>query len=262
MEHKTFAITGAQFKAAADGNGPGTFEGYGATFGNVDQGGDVIIAGAFAEALPAFLERGFVPVGHDWMGLPVATIADAKEDDAGLWFSAEFHTTQAAQDARTVVKERIDRGKFVGLSIGFLPDYESGVSYRDDGVRVLSKIKDLAEVSIVTVPMNRQAGIAAVKDGLGTGLPYEEHGELVTATVAQFIAHTRDRAGMRVKDGRVLSAANRQRLADVRDALKTAHSDLHTILDETDPDKAAAKTADVLRWRARLRDVDLALIEN
>lgn len=259
LEHKTFAIKRAEFKA--DGDGPGELTGWGATFGNVDEGGDVIIKGAFTDALPAFLERGFVPVGHDWLGLPVATIADAKEEDDGLWFSAEFHTTQAAQDARTVVRERVERGKFVGLSIGFLPDYEDGVEFRDDGVRVISKVKDLAEISIVTVPMNRMAGVADVKADLGAGLSYEQHGERVLAAVAQFTTRTADRAGYRIKEGRVLSAANRTRLGDIRDGMRSAAKELDAILADTDPDREKASPVDVYRWKLRTHAIGAVLAE-
>jgi hypothetical protein len=34
----------------------------------------------------------------------VATIAEAYEDEHGLFMRCEFHSTQAAQDARTVVR--------------------------------------------------------------------------------------------------------------------------------------------------------------
>jgi HK97 family phage prohead protease len=254
IEHKTFAIT----KAKTRDDGAGVLEGYGATFGNVDQGGDVIQKGAFTDALPSFLERGFVPVGHDWLGLPVATIASAKEDDEGLWFTAEFHSTAAAQDARTVVKERMDRGKFVGLSIGFLPDYEEGVSFRDDGVRVLSKIKELAEISIVTVPMNRQAGVAAIKS-----LTFTDEADTALAAVKALIERAGSLADLRVKEGRTLSSANRTRLSGISEQMREAATSLDSILAETDPDKDKPKITPVEMYRLRstLHDVDLMLAE-
>jgi HK97 family phage prohead protease len=255
FERKTFAIKQASFKADGD-DGHGTLEGYGAVFNNVDHGGDVILPGAFKDAIPAFLERGFVPVGHDWMGLPVATIADAKEDDSGLWFSAEFHTTQSAQDARTVVKERIDRGKFVGLSIGFLPDYDDGVEFRDDGVRVLKRIKELAEVSIVTVPMNREAGVASVKS-----LTFTDEADTALAAVKSLIERAESLADLRVKEGRTLSAANRTRLSGISEQMREAATALDTILTETDPNKDQSKGGDAEFYRmlARARGIDLLL---
>lgn len=255
MEHKVFRIPEMKMDG---GDGPGTFEGFGSTFGNVDEGGDVILKGAFVDALPDFLERGFVPVSHDWMGLPIATIADAKETDDGLWFSAEFHSTSHAQEARTVMRERMERGKFVGLSIGYLPDYDDGVEYRDDGVRVLKKIKELAEISFVTVPMNRQAGVSAVKGNLSFADEYDT----ALAAVEGFVSRARSLADLRVKEGRVLSAANRDRLATIRDSMRDASKQLDTILSDTDKDQEKADTTlslEAYRRRELLRDTDLLL---
>lgn len=253
FERKTFAIKQYAFKA--DDGDLGTFEGYGATFGNVDEGGDVILKGAFADAIPDFLARGFVPVGHDWLGLPIATIDDAKEDDDGLYFKASFHSTGAAQDARTVMRERMERGKFVGLSIGYLPDYDDGVEYRDDGVRVLKKIKELAEISFVTVPMNREAGVAAVKS-----MTFHDEADTALAAVKGLIARAESLADLRVKEGRTLSASNRTRLADIGSQMRTAAAALDAILAKTDPDKPKLTPVELYRMKQRLQDIDLTFI--
>lgn len=234
---RTFAFKGVQFKA--DDDGPGGFSGYGSTW-DLDQGGDVIIKGAFKDAIPDFLERGFVPVSHDWFSMPIATVKSAKEDDEGLWLEAEFHSTAAAQDVRTVMAERMERGKFVGLSIGYLLDYdqESGdVEFTEDGIRKIKRIKELAEVSVVTVPMNREAGVAAVKAGPGA-VPFTERLAGVLADVSDFPDHVQNHIEMRrdFKAGRVLSAANRERLGAISSAMRDAAGALDVILEETDPD--------------------------
>jgi HK97 family phage prohead protease len=258
MEYKTVAITDAE----SSDDGPGVLSGYGAVFGNVDSGGDVIIRGAFREALPDFVTRGFVPIGHNWMGLPIGTIDSAKEDDNGLYFEASYHSTASAQEARTVVRERLERGKFVGLSIGFLPDYDEGVEYDPDtGVRKILKIKELAEISIVTVPMNRLAGVTAAKDGLGAGLSYAEHGQRVLADLSAFVRRTHDRADYRTKEGRELSKANRERLAGIRDGLTGAAGDLDAILAATDPDREKALQQLARKRALLLHDIDFALAE-
>ena len=48
-----------EIKFAKDGP-PGTFSGYGAVFGNVDDGGDVLVKGAFAASLAGWNARGKV----------------------------------------------------------------------------------------------------------------------------------------------------------------------------------------------------------
>lgn len=263
MERTVFEIK--RLAVDADTAGPGSFEGYGATW-DLDQGGDVILRGAFKDALPDFLARGFVPVSHDWGALPIATVSAAKEDDTGLWFEAEFHSTQAAQDVRTVMAERLARDKFVGLSIGYLLDTdEASQEFTDDGIRKIKRVRDLLEVSIVTLPMNRAAGVAGVKASLGAG-SLDEHLQLVAAEAQSVARRAHERLEYRRKEGRVLSAANRGRLSSIRDELRSAAGALDGILADTEPaanagaDEHASKTTVTVtglhEFRRALRAVD------
>lgn len=146
------------FKAVSDGNGG--FEGYASLFGIRDEGGDIVEAGAFAETLPEFIQRGFIPVGHEWGGLPVGYVTDAHEDERGLYIKIAYHSTKEAQDARAVAQERMAAGKFVGLSIGYMVA-PGGAVMKADG-RHITKV-DLYEVSQVNAPMLKPAGLTAVK---------------------------------------------------------------------------------------------------
>jgi HK97 family phage prohead protease len=154
LERKVWPLTEA--KASDAGNG--SFSGYASVFGVRDLGGDVVQAGAYADTLPQFLARGFIPWGHDYSALPVATVAQAYEDAHGLYIAAEFHSTPDAQAARKVVQERLARGKSMGLSIGYLAQ---DFAPSPDG-RLLKKIH-LLETSLVPVPMQPEAGVTAVK---------------------------------------------------------------------------------------------------
>lgn len=154
------------FDAKSLDDGTGVLEGYGSVKGNVDAYGDEIADGAYIE-LDGLVKAGFGAVGHDWYDLPVATIEEAREDAKGLFVKMRFHSTDEAQKARTIVKERLERGKSVGLSIGYFT-VESAIETRDgDEVRVLKKIR-VIEVSIVTVPANAEALATGVKSGPGT----------------------------------------------------------------------------------------------
>ncbi len=88
--------------------------------GILDQADDVIFPGFWTPVLADFLTNGFVPVGHKWDELPVAYPTIAEERGCDLYTEWTFHSTQAAQDARTVARERIAAGKSMGLSVGFL----------------------------------------------------------------------------------------------------------------------------------------------
>jgi HK97 family phage prohead protease len=150
----------AEFKMTDEG--PGGFTGYASVFDVVDRGGDIVAKGAFAGSLDAFRRDGFIAVGHDWGQSGVATIKSAEEDAHGLLIEAEFHSTPDAQAERVKLKERLERGKSVGLSIGF--QIADGGTERDKATKArrLTKI-DLFEVSIVTVPMNAEAQAIAAK---------------------------------------------------------------------------------------------------
>lgn len=210
----------------------GEISGYAAVFGNVDEGGDVILPGAFQKAIPAFLLDGFLAWNHYW-DMPVAIPTSATEDDNGLFIRAAFHTTDDAQKARTITAERIDAKKRMGLSIGYAVEEEE---YTRDA-RLLKVINPLFEVSLVTVPMNRLANVTAVKGSLGSGMPVAERLQLVAAEGGAIVEHLKNRAHLRAKEGRVLSAANRQLMASLDEQLSAVRAAIRELLDATDPDK-------------------------
>jgi HK97 family phage prohead protease len=155
LQHKE-CIDG-DFKILDDGP-YGSFSGYASVFGNTDRQNEIVLPGAFSKTLPAFLKDGFGALNHDWSSLPIATISEAREDARGLYVKGEFHSTPDAQAARTIVRERLERGKSVGLSIGYkVTDDEF-----KEGSRHLKEV-DLFEVSLVSVPANAEAGVQAIK---------------------------------------------------------------------------------------------------
>jgi Escherichia/Staphylococcus phage prohead protease len=155
LQHKE--CLDAEFKILDD-DPMGSFSGYASIFGNTDRQNEVVVKGAFASTLPAFLKDGFGALNHEWSALPIATISEAREDDRGLWVKGQFHSTTDAQTARTVVRERLERGKSVGMSIGYkVKDDEF-----KDGARFLKDL-DLFEISLVSVPANAEALVVGIK---------------------------------------------------------------------------------------------------
>ena len=232
------SIDAAEFKFDDAGNG--SFSGYGSVFGNVDSYRDVVLPGAYTDTVTDFLKSGFVAVGHDWGSTPVAYPTEAREDDYGFRFSAAFHSTDEAQAARRVMRERLDAGKTVGLSIGYRVKESND---REDGVRELVKL-DLFEVSIVTV---------GAKSGSRAGLPFAEHSEAVRAAVEEYVVRAKAIAGLRAKEGRVLSAVTRARIAESRESIEEAVSalvdvdaDLADLLAATLPAPKSEPTPDTL----------------
>jgi len=140
-------------------------KGYGAVFGNVDLQGDIIAPGAFKGSLGSFISSGYLCADHNWEKR-IGTIETAHEDKHGLYFESRFHGTALAQECRQIIKERLERGKSVALSIGFkvLDDIELG-----NGIRELKALQ-LYEISVV--------GVAANALAMATGLKSSDAGRL------------------------------------------------------------------------------------
>ncbi len=121
------------------------FAGYASVFDRVDRGGDVVRAGAFAASLR---ERRAVPLlWQHRPGAVVGTIETLAEDARGLRVVARVtHPTAAALVAR---------GALTGLSFGYRV-----TASRRNGPRELLAL-DLAEVSLVAMPMQRAARVIA-----------------------------------------------------------------------------------------------------
>ena len=80
-----------ELKFASDTK-PGSFSGYGAVFDNIDDGGDIIVKGAFRDTLAEWKARGKMPkmLWHHGLGmssedlLPIGYWTGMEEDDHGL----------------------------------------------------------------------------------------------------------------------------------------------------------------------------------
>jgi uncharacterized protein len=217
IEHKSFDV---ELKA----DDAGMVELYAAAFGNVDRQREVIAPGAFVN-LDEFVKSGWIAVNHEWDDLPVASVASAVQDMSGLRVTAEWHTTDEAQACRTVVKERMARGKAVKCSIGYRV-LEDEMEQRDGmTIRVLKRV-ELYEASIVNLPANPQAEVVGVKSWW----------------------HDLEDAYVALKEGRTLSGRNRDRLKACHSRMKEACDELGTLLTETEPvsaDSSIDMTADV-----------------
>lgn len=141
------------FEVKEKPNDAGVFAGYGAVFGNVDLGRDVIQKGAFTETLGEWRAKGRMPkmLWHHNMRQPIGVWTDMNEDDYGLFVRGRFTKgVQAAEDVRLLLADdAID-----GLSVGY--DTIEDEYDRDLNVRKLQKVK-LWEVSLVTLGMNPEA---------------------------------------------------------------------------------------------------------
>lgn len=134
-------------------------EGYASLFGKRDQGGDVVVKGAYGASL-ARLAAGGRAVKMLWQHDPTQPIGiwdEVREDASGLWVKGRILTeVDKGREAAALLAA----GAIDGLSIG----YRTVKAERDGkGQRHLQEL-ELWEVSLVTFPMLAEARVSAKGD--------------------------------------------------------------------------------------------------
>jgi len=240
-----------------------TFTGYASTFGNVDQGGDVVMRGAFDASLVTRKRRPLL-WQHD-LREPIGVEVNLKADDRGLIGTWKVIDTARGTDAHKLLKA----GAIDSMSIGYLP---TELEFDDVGVRKLTQV-DLLECSLVTLPMNEQALVTQVKrlqsrveraakavDELFALDQDEPFGD-VLAQVRGFLKVGADAAealyARRVADGRTLADGHRQAIDDLLAEAKASAARLERLLPTVQSELVEAPAADLktrLELSRRLRD--------
>ena len=134
-------------------------EGYASVFGVTDQGGDVVVAGAYSRSLKRLQAEGRM-VKMLWQhdpAQPIGVWEEVREDGRGLRVKGRILTdVEKGREAAALIAA----GAIDGLSIG----YRTVKAERDGkGQRLLSEL-ELWEVSLVTFPMLPEARVAAKGD--------------------------------------------------------------------------------------------------
>lgn len=140
----------------------GTIEGVAAPFDEVFDAGDFkerFAPGVFDDfesdsSIPLYAEH-----DHLVRGLPIGTIFEGSNTDAGFVIKANFNSTTKAADVRSLVND----GSLKSFSVGFNPvegDYD------DDTNTITHTRAELMEVSVVAFPAYKTAGITAVRSEL------------------------------------------------------------------------------------------------
>lgn len=176
----------------------GAFSGYAAVFGNVDDGYDVVMPGAFKEF--ARTKDGKVIVLHQHRTSEYLGLADVKSDEKGL-----------AVDGQLVLEDPLARRVYTHMKAGTLDamsfGYDvlpGGAHFTEAGIRQLLALKTW-EVSIVTFGMNELARIEMVKNA----------GNI--STIREFEDFLRDAGGYSVRQARAIAEGGYKALQSARD---------------------------------------------
>lgn len=158
IEFKTFEF---EFKETTDAESVGRFEGYASTFGNIDQGFDIVDKGAFKRTLEHNKGRFPILADHDWSS-HIGYNEKATEDKTGLFVVGAINLkVQKGVEKYALAKQALELKTRMGLSIGY-----STIQATQDpdnvNVRHLTELK-LWEYSFVTFPMNVEAMVTTAK---------------------------------------------------------------------------------------------------
>jgi len=167
-EAKTLGTVGLELKFSSDT--PGQVTGYGSVFGVKDSYGDIVSPGAFTKSLAAWKSRGEMPAmlwQHDQCE-PIGLWTGMEEDEKGLKCTGQL---LLSVDDGQKAYEHLKAGTGKGVSIGF-QTIERSWNYETE-VRTLTEV-DLFEVSLVTIPANRDARVDGVKSSEMTIREFEE----------------------------------------------------------------------------------------
>lgn len=154
-----------------------TFEGYASTFGNKDHGSDVVVKGAFRDAIIELTKNAkaingtdfvkLMPIlwQHDWNN-PIGSFIEMREDEKGLFVKGIMPKDDDFVKGRVI--PQMKAGSVSDMSIGYMVKEDR--YDRDEKIRYIEKA-GLFETSLVTIPMNNQAHVTAMKAAVFQELP-------------------------------------------------------------------------------------------
>ncbi len=152
------------FDAVKDVEDGVEISGYASLFGAVDQGGDVVEAGAYGASLKAVASAGRnikMLWQHD-PAQPIGVWDEVREDGKGLWVKGRIlKSVERGREAAALIAA----GAIDGLSIGYRT---VKATKNTKGQRLLSEL-ELWEVSLVTFPMLPSARVSGKGDFIAVG---------------------------------------------------------------------------------------------
>lgn len=168
-------VVDVELKFAGD-QADGAFSGYGSVF-TEDQGGDLILKGAFKKSLARWKAKKNMPkmlLQHGGFGasdmLPIGYWSSMEEDDYGLKVDGQL--IALTTDRGITIHEAMKAKALDGLSIGYRAiDFKYGKG-PDEPYRTIKEL-ELFEVSVVLFGMNADALITNVKGKRPTEREFE-----------------------------------------------------------------------------------------
>lgn len=231
-----------QFTKAIDDR---TVIGIFAVHGNVDSGGDRSWPGTFAEYAVDGRKRTRFLWQHDSAAPPIATVnyirevsraelptsvlSYAPDATGGVEISRSYLETPRGNEVLTGIKA----GAIEEMSYGYDAKQYDFEETEHALIRNIRKV-ELYDVSDVNWGMN--PATTGVKQQ-----PIDHQNAVVQAAIVDYVQRLKDLSALRAKEGRVLSDANRKRIAQLQESLTSVLADLTALLTATEPRADPAK---------------------
>lgn len=182
LEHASFLF---QAKSEAGGD-LALIEGYGVTFGTLNDYGRVFVPGSLAQSIEEISDRKPLTMGYQhnpYTGevKPIGKWSEISEEKEGLFLGGRISDTQLGRDVSVLARD----GAITGLSIGFrIQEYHwaepndrvsfdtpfGRVTYQfDDYVMYIVRCK-LRECSLVDAPADDEARLTSVQSSAGAAV--------------------------------------------------------------------------------------------
>lgn len=198
-----------------------------ATLNVIDKDNDVTIPGAFESGAPVRITAYM----HNNYALPVGRGQIFADQKTAVMKGQFFVDTTAGRDTWLTLKglgtDGLQEWSYEYDTLEFEPGTMNGVP-----VRFLKKLK-VYGVS----PVYRGSGVDTTTLDIKS---FADDGEDVATRLTEYVKRAKERVDIRAKEGRTLSSANRNRLASLLESMASISKDIGALLEETDPEKAAA----------------------
>jgi HK97 family phage prohead protease len=230
-------------------------------FGNVDDGGDKILPGFFAESLAKRRNAAGQPKvkgvwAHDW-SMPIAKTLEARELQPGDPMLPAILTALGGLYIKGQFNLETQRGKeaFSDLKFGTIDEFSIGYYTQefqrdnDTGVRTLIK-GELYEWSPVLVGMNDETMLLSVK----SNKPLEVEIKTILTATDSLGERLRSLKGMRNEEGRDLSE---KRIGEIKDLVEKLRASADALEAAAEPEPDLKKQA--LAEYARSIEIEASL---
>ena len=206
-----------------------------AAFDEVDRDRESTRKGAFGKQAVLLGAYGHTSFGRFGPPVPPIGRGDIREEKGRAIFEGQFNLDMLS--GRETYESVKMAGDLQEWSYGFKVEKESSTIVEGIALRVIEKVK-VREVSPVIIGAGNSTATVALKSG---DLTLEEHTDEALAAWSDYYERLQSLADLRAKDGRVLSSANRSRLAKLSESLREIDDAIAKLLEDTDaPDKSAA----------------------